>query len=161
MGIKDYLQKRRDEAELGHGIWRRNHDRFVRGLDRFHQILERMPSADMIDVMVPAANSLADLLPRVRAIAEEAQQLAPSDGTDIPYSTQGTYSDLNRTLSKAGNSVALCAEALAMLRCSGECAAACTGKISVERRVATVEEHIVRAEEFIVQAREEAAQKAS
>lgn len=161
MGIKDYLQKRRDEAELGHGIWRRSHDRFVRGLDRFHQILERMPSADMIDLMVPAANALADLLPRVRAIAEEAQTLAPSDGTDIPYSAQGTYSDLNRALSKAGNSVALCAEALAMLRCSGECSDECAGKLSVERRVATVEENIARAEELIVQARKEATAKSA
>ncbi len=33
-------QGRRDDAELGKGVWRRTHDRFRRGLDRFHQMLE-------------------------------------------------------------------------------------------------------------------------
>ena len=28
------------EKDLGTGLWRRAHDRYVRGLDRFHQILE-------------------------------------------------------------------------------------------------------------------------
>lgn len=152
MGIKDLLQKRRDDAQLGQGLWRRNHDRFVRGLDRFHQILERMPNDEMVELMVPEANELADLLPRVRAIAEAAQKLAPSDGTDIPYSPHGYYSDLNRALSKAGNSLALCAEALAMVRCSGECAANCTSKISVGRRVATVTQHVEDAEALITRA---------
>ncbi|MBM7051559.1 MULTISPECIES: dehydrogenase [unclassified Rothia (in: high G+C Gram-positive bacteria)] len=149
MGFKGYLQKRRDDADLGQGLWRRNHDRFVRGLDRFHQILERMPSEQMIDLMVPEANALADLLPRVRAVAEQAHRLAPSDGADIPYSPNGTYSDLNRSLSKAGNSLALCAEALAMMRCSGECSLNCAGKISVARRVTTVEEHVAAAEVLV------------
>ena len=31
MGLKSYLQSRRDDAELGKGIWRRSHDRFIRG----------------------------------------------------------------------------------------------------------------------------------
>lgn len=155
MGIKDYLQKRRDDAELGKGLWRRNHDRFVRGLDRFHQILERMPSPEAIELMVPEANALADLLPRVRTIAETAQKIAPSNSNDIPHSPKGTYSDLNRALSKAGNSLALCAEALAMMRCSGQCAQDCSGKISVQRRVQTVEEHIAQAETLIKQAQTE------
>ena len=30
MGLKSYLQSRRDDAELGKGIWRRSHDRFIR-----------------------------------------------------------------------------------------------------------------------------------
>lgn len=94
MGIKDYLQNRRDDAELGKGLWRRAHDRFVRGLDRFHQILERMPNDRMLEQLVPEANALADLLPRVRTIAATAQTLAPSTGTDIPASPSGVYSDL-------------------------------------------------------------------
>lgn len=122
MGLKSYLQSRRDDAELGKGIWRRSHDRFIRGIDRFHQVLERLAStessASMIELIVPDANELADLIPRVRAVAMEAHRLAPSDG-DIPASPFGTYSDLNRALSKAGNAVALCAEALAMARCFG------------------------------------------
>lgn len=66
MGIKDFLQSRRDDAELGKGLWRRAHDRFVRGLDRFHQILERVPAGPTLEELVPLANDLADLLPRVR-----------------------------------------------------------------------------------------------
>ena len=34
---------------------------------------------------MPDANALADLIPRVRAVAMEAHRLAPSDG-DIPAS---------------------------------------------------------------------------
>ena len=104
MGLKSYLQSRRDDAELGKGIWRRSHDRFIRGIDRFHQVLERLAATDsstsMIELIVPDANELADLIPRVRAVAMEAHRLAPSDG-DIPASPFGTYSDLNRALSKA------------------------------------------------------------
>ena len=86
MGIKNFLQSRRDDAELGRGLWRRAHDRFIRGVDRFHQVLERLAHTDMVELVVPAANSLSDLIPRVRAIAMEAQRLAPSEGTDVPSS---------------------------------------------------------------------------
>ena len=33
-------QGRKDDVELGKGLWRRANDRFTRGLDRYHQILE-------------------------------------------------------------------------------------------------------------------------
>lgn len=155
MGIKSFLQARRDDAELGRGLWRRAHDRFIRGIDRFHQVLERLATTDMIELVVPAANNLSDLIPRVRAIAVEAQTLAPSEGTDIPASPTGVYSDLHRALSKAGNSAALCAEALAMARCFGECSAGCQRQITVERRVQTVVEHIEQAELLIARARQE------
>ena len=36
VGIKNFLQSRRDDAELGRGLWRRAHDRFIRVVDRFH-----------------------------------------------------------------------------------------------------------------------------
>lgn len=162
MGLKSYLQSRRDDAELGKGIWRRSHDRFIRGIDRFHQVLERLAatdsSASMIELIVPDANELADLIPRVRAVAMEAHRLAPSDG-DIPASPFGTYSDLNRALSKAGNAVALCSEALAMARCFGNCASACDRQVSVHRRVETVIQHIEDAERLIQRAQKEAAGK--
>lgn len=160
MGIKDYLQGRRDDAELGKGLWRRAHDRFVRGLDRFHQILERMPDDRMVDQLVPQANALADLLPRVRNLAASAQALAPSAGNDIPASPSGVYSDLHRCLSKAGNALALCAEALAMTRCQGTCATDCNRRLVVGRRVETVQEHIDQAEALLELAREEASTRA-
>lgn len=156
MGLKDFLQGRRDDTELGQGIWRRDHDRFVRGLDRFHQILERLHREQDIDALVEDANALADLLPRVRSVAAQAQKLAPSNGHDIPASQNGTYSDLNRALAKAGNNVALCAEALAMTRCKGDCSQNCQRKTSVARRVEAVVEQVEHAENLIEKAALEA-----
>ena len=132
MGIKNFLQSRRDDAELGRGLWRRAHDRFIRGVDRFHQVLERLAHTDMVELVVPAA-----------------------EGTDVPSSPTGVYSDVHRALSKAGNSAALCAEALAMARCFGECTAHCQRQVTVERRVQTVVEHIQEAERLIARARDE------
>ncbi|MGV3149600.1 MULTISPECIES: dehydrogenase [Rothia] len=161
MGIKDFLQSRRDDAELGKGLWRRAHDRFVRGLDRFHQILERVPAGPTLEELVPLANDLADLLPRVRTVAAEAQRLAPSESNDIPASPTGVYSDLHRALSKAGNSLALCAEALAMTRCAGECGTDCTRTATIAHRVETVQQHVADAEARLDAARQEALAPAS
>lgn len=155
MGIRDMLQSRRDDVELGRGIWRRAHDRFNRGIDRFHQILEKLPHDQTFELLIPEANALADLLPRVRQVARQAQALAPSAGTDIPASPQGIYSDLHRSLSRAGNAVALCAEALAMVRCKGDCALACDRKIAVSRRLQTVIEHVEEAEAKLRQAQDQ------
>ncbi|MFW0109252.1 dehydrogenase [Rothia sp. CCM 9418] len=159
MSLKDFLQGRRNDAELGQGIWRRAHDRFNRGIDRFHQILEKLPDDGTLELVVPEANALADLLPRVRTIAARAQQLAPSNSTDIPASPSGIYSELHRCLSRAGNSVALCAEALAMVRCAGSCEFQCNRQEIVMRRVETVREHIERAEELLQQAHYETTQR--
>lgn len=161
MGIKDFLQSRRDDAELGQGLWRRTHDRFVRGLDRFHQILERVPVGPTLEEIVPLANELADLLPRVRTVAAEAHRLAPSDSQDIPASPTGVYSDLHRALSRAGNALALTAEALAMTRCAGDCLNGCTRTESIARRIDTVKQHISDAETYLEQALCEAQQTAS
>lgn len=155
MGIREMLQKRRDDVELGHGLWRRAHDRFVRGIDRFHQILEKLPSDDALQLIVPEANKLSDLLPRVRSIAVQAQQLAPSTSLDVPASPTGTYSNLQRTLSKAGNSVAQCAEALAMLRSATEPSRAEERRVVVARRVQTVIECVEEAERYVEIARAE------
>ena len=43
MGLKDFLQSRRDDAELGRGLWRRAHDRFIRGIDLFIRFLNALP----------------------------------------------------------------------------------------------------------------------
>ncbi|WP_421084407.1 dehydrogenase [Rothia nasimurium] len=163
MGIKDFLQGRRDDAELGKGLWRRAHDRFVRGLDRFHQILERVPEGPLLEEVIPLANELADVLPRVRAVASEAHKLAPSEGNDVPASPSGVYSDLHRSLSKAGNALALCAEALAMTRCSGTCevASGCSNTEGIARRVEIVLRHIEDAEARLGAARQEAQVAAS
>lgn len=107
---------RRDDKELGDGVWRRANDRFTRGLDRFHQVLEGIESDDLYNALVMIANHLADLQPRVRAVCARAQRERPSAGTDIP----GTHSDVHRALSKAANDLAAAAQAAAMARLDGE-----------------------------------------
>ena len=150
MGLKEFLQGRKDASELGQGVWRRAHDRVRRGLDRFHQILERVPEGPALEALIPAANRLADLLPEVREIAVAAQRLAPSDSTDVPASRDGRYADLHRALSRSGNSLAQCAEALAMLRCSGNCQLEhCDQITAVERRVMAVEEQVAEAARYL------------
>lgn len=102
--------KRRDEAELGKGIWRRTHDRYVRGLDRYHQVLE-MTEGELYEELVVVANALASGLPRVRALCTAAQRRFPSEGLDVPG---GGATAVHRRLSRAGNALATTAEAAAM-----------------------------------------------
>lgn len=107
---------RRDDKDLGDGVWRRAHDRFTRGLDRFHQVLEGIESDELYNALVMIADHLADLQPRVRAICTTAQRQRPSSGTDIP----GSHTDVHRALSKAANDLAAAAQAAAMARLDGE-----------------------------------------
>ncbi|PYI69877.1 hypothetical protein CVV68_01915 [Arthrobacter livingstonensis] len=163
-------QGRRDDAELGKGVWRRAHDRFRRGLDRFHQMLEGVADdaahpapaaeagqdqgqpgarpvgngpAENYAALVPIANALADLLPVVRTIAAQAHAIAPSEGMEIPTGTGGYLNDVHRELSRAGNALATAAEAAAMVRLGA-------GEVSgVERRAGLVHEHVNRAAELL------------
>ncbi len=145
-------QAKRDDAELGKGVWRRDHDRFRRGLDRFHQMLEGLESAGhgpasgaahppeqtaaTYQAMVLVANDLADLLPVVRGLAVEAQRTAPSEGMEIPLGTGGYLNDVHRELSRSGNALAAAAEALALVRLG-------VGETSgVELKAALVHRHV-------------------
>lgn len=133
-------QGRRDDVELGKGLWRRAHDRFIRGLDRYHQVLEGVEDEALYAELVEVANELSSLAVRVRQICVEAQRRSPSDGLDIPGSLAGVH----RSLSTAGNSLATTAEAAAMLRLAVGPVPA--GAASVRRRAETVREHIDDAE---------------
>ncbi|WP_120520676.1 hypothetical protein [Arthrobacter celericrescens] len=144
MGIFGELrQGRRDDAELGKGLWRRAHDRFHRGLDRYHQVLEGVEDEQLYGELVVIANELAELSARVRGVCMEAQRLAPSEGLDIP----GQLAGVHRELSKAGNSLATTAEAAAMLRLSVP--AVPVGAASVRRRAEAVREHVDEAERLM------------
>ncbi|WP_052663998.1 hypothetical protein [Psychromicrobium lacuslunae] len=126
---------RRDEVELGQGLWRRAHDRFRRGLDRFHQMLERIDDESLQQDLIPIANNLAELLPVVRAVCVSAQRLSPSAGLDVPA---GAFNEIHRELTRAGTALATAAEAVAMARLDASSA-------SVEatwRRAVQVEAHI-------------------
>ncbi|MCQ9165021.1 hypothetical protein [Arthrobacter sp. STN4] len=153
-------QARRDDAELGKGVWRRAHDRFRRGLDRFHQMLEGVEEeashaeggpGQHYAALVPVADALADLLPQVRSIAARAQSIAPSEGMEIPTGTGGYLNDVHRELSRAGNALAAAAEAVAMVRLGA-------GDVSgVVRRAAIVHEHVNRAGELLGESRQDPA----
>ena len=129
-----------DDVELGKGLWRRAHDRFHRGLDRFHQVLEGVEDDQLYGELLEIANELAALLPRVRAVCMEAQRRAPSDGLDIP----AALSNVHRSLSKAGNSLATTAEAAAMLRLA--VGPVPVGAASVHRRAEAVFQQVDDAE---------------
>ncbi|MFD1214179.1 hypothetical protein ACFQ36_19305 [Arthrobacter sp. GCM10027362] len=110
-------QARRDDKELGKGIWRRLHDRYRRGLDRYHQVLEGVADEDLYAELVQIANELSGRLPEVRRCCMAAQREAPGEGMEIPG---GRLGRMHRYLSKAGNSLAAAAEAVAMARLDSE-----------------------------------------
>lgn len=139
-------QGRKDDAELGKGLWRRANDRFTRGLDRYHQILAGVEDDALYADLLEIANELAALSGRVRQICVEAQRRAPSEGLDVPGSLGGVH----RALSTAGNSLATTAEAAAMLRLAVGPVAA--GAESVRRRAESVLEQVNDAERRLAEA---------
>ncbi|MFF2246260.1 hypothetical protein ACFVTM_19040 [Arthrobacter sp. NPDC058130] len=139
-------QGRRDDVELGKGLWRRAHDRFNRGLDRYHQVLEGFEDETLYGELVDIANELSELAPRVRQVCVEAQRRFPSNGLDIP----GPLSGVHRALSTAGNSLAMTAEAAAMLRLAVGPVPA--GAASVRRRAESVVEQVHDAERRLAEA---------
>ncbi|QDW28824.1 hypothetical protein FFF93_002735 [Arthrobacter sp. KBS0702] len=139
-------QGRKDDAELGKGLWRRAHDRFLRGLDRYHQVLEGVEDEALYAELVEIANELSDLAGRVRQICMEAQRRSPSDGLDIP----GALAGVHRSLSTAGNLLAMTAEAAAMLRLA--VGPVPVGAASVRRRAESVVEHVGDAERRLAEA---------
>ena len=139
-------QGRRDDVELGKGLWRRAHDRFNRGLDRYHQVLEGFEDETLYGELADIANELAALAPRVRQVCVEAQRRYPSNGLDIP----GPLAGVHRALSTAGNSLAMTAEAAAMLRLAVGPVPA--GAASVRRRAESVMEQVHDAERRLAEA---------
>lgn len=143
---------RRDNKELGLGVWRRAHDRFERGLDRFHQVLEGIEGDELYNGLVEIANGLADLQQPVRAVCRRAQELKPSAGTDIPAGADVVH----RALSKAANDLAMAAQAAAMARLEVEpLGAGTTGNDlhvleNVARRAETVAAGVRHAEEAVL-----------
>lgn len=135
---------RRDDVELGTGVWRRAHDRFQRGLDRYHQVLEGVQDDAVYNQLAALGNELAGLLPRVRGICVGAQARQPSTGLDIP----GAFLKLHRALSQAGNALATTAEAAAMLRFGGGESPSQPGA-AVRRRAQTVFDDIALAERLL------------
>jgi hypothetical protein len=140
---------RREDKELGTGVWRRAHDRYGRGLDRFHQVLEGIDDDDLYNALVMVANHLADLQPRVREICMRAQALSPSNANDIPHAVHAVH----RSLSKAANDLATAAQSAAIARLDGErWGVASAGVENVARRADVVVAGIEAAEQDLAAA---------
>jgi hypothetical protein len=102
------------DQELGKGLWRQAHDRYVRGLDRYHQILDGVEDDAVYNQLVLIGDQLAEQLPRVYELCCRGQKEFPATEMQIP---QGAHA-LHSGLSRAANHVATTAEAEAMVRLS-------------------------------------------
>lgn len=107
-----------DARDLGHGVWRQDHDRFRRAVDRCHQQLEalRAAPAGAPPGAEDVGSAAAGLLDRVREVCVRAQRLVPSRDATVPGGFGGAPLDVHRGLSRAGTLVAEAAEALVMGR---------------------------------------------
>lgn len=111
-------QARADERDLGNGLWRRDHDRFARALDRCWQVLEEAEvrselRAEELNGVVHAANVLAEALPAVRELCTRMQAVCPAaEDHRIPPAAAQTH----RELSRAAHELAATAQAVAMFR---------------------------------------------
>lgn len=100
------------QNDLGEGLWRQAHDRYVRGLDRYHQIVEGVSDDEVYNRLVLIGNDLADQLPRVYAICRDAHAQFPAVEMQVPAGASASHSGLSR----AANHLATTAEAAAMVR---------------------------------------------
>ncbi|MFC0582266.1 hypothetical protein [Micrococcoides hystricis] len=134
-------EQRQLTGELGEGLWRRAHDRFVRALDRYHQILEGVTDTGDYNQLAELGNQLADLLPIVRDLCAQCQREHPSDELTVPNECRPVHAKL----SSASNALATTAEAAALFR---------LGQVPVEQvrfRAARVEEDVAAAQQAALQ----------
>lgn len=113
-------QAKKDDKELGHGLWRQAHDRFQRSLDRYWQIIEtdhtgsgsEKLSLEERNGLIHAGNLLVEQAQRVRAVCVAARAHYGEQDMNIPAGA----SEIHRGLSKAANDLATTAQAAAMFR---------------------------------------------
>lgn len=116
MSIFSRLRARKEaralNRELGEGLWRRAHDRFVRALDRYHQMLDGVDDVEAFNELAELGNRLADLLVPVRELCVHCQREHPSDELTVPNECRKVHAHL----SSGANALATCAEAAALFR---------------------------------------------
>lgn len=116
-------RKRRDDAELGLGVWRQNHDRFTRAVDRFFEVVvgidadrgEPDGSCAPREELAALTGKLNDEADAVRRICVAGQRRAPTDGMTVPGG-DARLGDIRRDVSKAGAMVAQAAQAALLVR---------------------------------------------
>lgn len=132
-------RSRRLDKELGKGLWRQAHDRYVRGLDRYHQVIEGVKDDSTYSQLVMIGDELAEQLDTVYELCRKAQISHRSDGLQVP----GGATKLHSSLSRAANHLATTAEAAAMVRLGhGEL-------VAVRRRADQVKESLRGASESV------------
>lgn len=103
---------RRLDRDLGKGLWRQAHDRYVRGLDRYHQVIEGIEDDAVYNQLVLIGDELSEQLAEVYELCRKAHEKHPGEGMNVP----GGARSLHSALSRAANHLATAAEAAAMVR---------------------------------------------
>lgn len=103
---------RRLDKDLGKGLWRQAHDRYVRGLDRYHQVIEGVEDDAVYNQLVLIGDELSERLTVVYELCRKAHSQHPGEGMHVP----GAARPLHSALSRAANHLATAAEAAAMVR---------------------------------------------
>ncbi len=103
---------RRLDKDLGRGLWRQAHDRYVRGLDRYHQVIEGVEDDAVYNQLVLIGDELSEQLTVVYELCRRANAQHPGEGMHVP----GAARPLHSALSRAANNLATAAEAAAMVR---------------------------------------------
>ncbi len=103
---------RRLDKDLGKGLWRQAHDRYVRGLDRYHQVIEGVEDDAVYNQLVLIGDELSERLTDIYELCRKAHAQHPGEGMHVP----GAARPLHAALSRAANHLATAAEAAAMVR---------------------------------------------
>ncbi len=107
-----HRRARRIDRELGKGLWRQAYDRYVRGLDRYHQVIDGVAQDEVYNDLVRIGDELAEQLDEIYRLCRTAQGQYPAEGLHVPGGAVGLHSSLSR----AANHLATTAEAAAMVR---------------------------------------------
>jgi hypothetical protein len=117
MGMLDWIRApRSDTPLLGHGVWRRVHDRFERSVKRFHAVVDVVPVRPVKAELEVIGDELDLVLEMAREACERAQAVAPSAGTDVPLGPGDVFLDVHRRLARAATLCARASESAMMAR---------------------------------------------
>lgn len=119
MGMLDWIKTPRVGPDpLGHGVWRRVHERLARSVRRYRSVVEVVPNRSTRYELEEVADELEEVLELAREVCERAQAAAPSDGPDVPLGPGDIYFDVHRRLARAATLCARASESAMMARVS-------------------------------------------
>lgn len=101
---------------LGDGVWHRAHDRFERGVRRYHSSITDIPSRPVRGELSEIGEELDVAMQAVREACLAAQAAAPSDGPEIPMGPGDIYFEVHKRLARAATLCARATESAMMAR---------------------------------------------